>query len=163
MVAVVAVPQSPSVPDRQDTAERWQRARERAKAANVQLAYYAASDTWFVTSASHPGVVYESDGHGCTCLAYANGDPVCLHRAAVRDHLAARAALGIELLAAKAALATIDDELAAYNASVDGDGAFAYRNRRRHDELLAVRDIAQRRVWDAQDALGRTQDGQAAA
>lgn len=138
MSAAVAVPiqQPKPAPVRQDTPERWQRASERAKLASVELTYYELSDTWFVSSATYPGVHYESDGTHCTCEAYANGDPVCLHRAAVRDHLAERAALGIELLQRQEELRQNWEVLDRYNAALGRDGDLSPRG------------------WDALDRAG---------
>lgn len=87
MSAVVAQRITTSRPN---IAQRWERASERARVANVQVTPVDDLGTCRVTSASYPGVSYESDGIHCTCAAYANGDPVCLHRAAVRDHIAAQ-------------------------------------------------------------------------
>lgn len=69
---------------------RWERASERARIASVQVTAIDDLGTYRVNSATYPGVSYESDGTLCTCQAAANGDPVCLHRAAVRDHIAAQ-------------------------------------------------------------------------
>lgn len=69
-------------------ADRWQRASERATVANVIVTAHDDLGNYTVTSASHPGVAYLSDGVGCTCQAAQMGDVVCLHRAAVRDYQA---------------------------------------------------------------------------
>ena len=74
---------------RLDLGERWLRAAERARLAGVQVRQLAGSGQWIVTSASDPTVAYETDGMACNCAAaLLGGDPVCLHRAALRDHLA---------------------------------------------------------------------------
>jgi hypothetical protein len=71
-----------------DPAERWKRASERARLAGVQVRQLAGSGQWIVTSASDPNVAYETDGVTCNCAAaLLGGDSVCLHRAALRDHL----------------------------------------------------------------------------
>lgn len=77
-------------PVRSDSPERWARASERALLAQVIVTPIDELGTFRVTSATYPGVSYESDGMHCTCQAAAHDDPVCLHRAAVRDHLDAQ-------------------------------------------------------------------------
>jgi hypothetical protein len=81
--------QALATPRHRDTSERWEAARNRAHLANVQVRQLAGSGQWIVTSASDPTVAYETDGVTCNCAAaLLGGDPVCLHRAALRDHLA---------------------------------------------------------------------------
>lgn len=71
-----------------DTPERWEAALERAHLAGVQVRQLAGSGQWIVTSATGAEVAYETDGTTCTCAAaMLGGDPVCLHRAALREHL----------------------------------------------------------------------------
>jgi hypothetical protein len=86
VIAVVSIQaQSPNL----NLAERWQRASERARLAGVQVRQLAGSGQWIATSASDPTVAYETDGVICNCAAaLLGGEPVCLHRAALRDHLA---------------------------------------------------------------------------
>lgn len=72
---------------RRSTPERWARALERARLAQVRIHRTEDEGTYAVTSASRPGIEYWSDGTYCTCDAAGNGDPVCLHRAAVRAAL----------------------------------------------------------------------------
>jgi hypothetical protein len=74
----------------QDLSARWQRASERAKLPNVIVTPIDSVGTYHVTSASHPGVAYATDGLNCTCQAAQFGDEICLHRAAVRDYQAAQ-------------------------------------------------------------------------
>lgn len=71
------------------TPERWAKALERANAALVEVTEIEP-DLFRVTSASHPGVSYECTVLHCACDAWANGDEVCLHRAAARDFIARR-------------------------------------------------------------------------
>lgn len=67
-----------------DLVSRWNRALERAHAAGI-TATPVAGKAWFaVTSADH-SVVYMTDRDRCTCAAAQHGDPVCCHRALVRD------------------------------------------------------------------------------
>ena len=67
---------------------RWKSALARARLAGVQVRQLAGSGQWIVTSASDPTVAYETDGTTCNCAAaLLGGDPVCLHRAALRNHL----------------------------------------------------------------------------
>ena len=83
----VAVSVAPA--DRGEQAMRWARALERAQLAQVEITAIDDLGTFQVTSASHHGVVYFSDGIHCTCKAAEVHDPVCLHRAAIRNHQAA--------------------------------------------------------------------------
>lgn len=72
-----------------DTPERWEAALKRAHAAGVKV-YELGQGRYVVTSAHDPAKAYEVtiQPETCTCQAGTSGDPVCLHRAAVRDHLA---------------------------------------------------------------------------
>jgi hypothetical protein len=71
-----------------DTPDRWEAALQRAHLAGVQVRQLAGSGQWIVTSASASEIAYETDGATCTCAAAMLGDdPVCLHRAALREHL----------------------------------------------------------------------------
>jgi hypothetical protein len=70
-------------PRRQVSPERWQRAPERALFAGVDAKQLAGTGQWIVSSASRPGLAYQTDGISCGCeAAMLGGDPVCLHRAA---------------------------------------------------------------------------------
>lgn len=89
MSTALATPAQAPASIRIESPERWHRASERAQLAGVTITPVDDLGTYRVTSASKPGVSYETDGIHCTCDAAANGDPVCLHRAAVRDQLAA--------------------------------------------------------------------------
>lgn len=74
---------------RPDTQERWSRALDRAHVAGVQVYQCQGSGQWIATSSSDPNAAYECDGVDCTCAAaLLGGDPVCCHRAAVREKLA---------------------------------------------------------------------------
>src|SRR5690349_5038823 len=94
MSTVLAQPaQGPAgfaIAEPQELTARWQRAGEWAKLANVIVTAIDQVGTYQVTSASHPGVAYATDGLNCTCQAAQFGDAVCLHRAAVRDYQAAQ-------------------------------------------------------------------------
>jgi hypothetical protein len=72
----------------QDTLERWEAALARAKSAGVKV-YELGRGRYAVTSAHDTGKAYEvtTVPETCSCPAALGGDPVCLHRAAVRDHL----------------------------------------------------------------------------
>ncbi len=88
--AQVPAPSAANGPEVRDLSDRWQRASERAKLANVIVTPIDSVGTYQVTSASYPGVAYATDGLNCTCQAAQFGDEVCLHRAAVRDYQAAQ-------------------------------------------------------------------------
>ena len=69
--------------NRAPSPERWQRALERALFAGVEAKQLAGTGQWIVSSASRPGLAYQTDGISCDCEAdMLGGDPVCLHRAA---------------------------------------------------------------------------------
>jgi hypothetical protein len=84
-----------------------------------------------VTSKSEPGIVYQTDGIECGCLAHVNGDPVCSHRA-LYHHL--RGVLNIDPEptppAAPAAVATVSPYLCA---TCEDAGAVRVPNRIRPD------------------------------
>ncbi len=63
------------------TATRWDAALARAISYGIALRYEALTGMAVVESASDAMLCYVTDGRTCTCLAGANGDPVCLHRA----------------------------------------------------------------------------------
>ena len=73
---------------RQDTPERWANALKRAQDANVKV-FELGRGRYAVTSAHDANKAYEVTviPERCTCPAAMGGDPVCLHRAAVRAHL----------------------------------------------------------------------------
>lgn len=87
-ISIAQPAQAPVNVRRADTPERWGKALERAHLAGVQVRQLAGSGQWIVTSASEPNAAYETDGTTCTCAAAMLGsDPVCLHRAALRERL----------------------------------------------------------------------------
>lgn len=67
-----------------DLVSRWNRALERAHAAGI-TATPVARKPWFAVSSTDHTVVYMTDRDRCTCAAAQHGDPVCCHRALVRD------------------------------------------------------------------------------
>jgi len=69
----------------QDTPERWEAALARAKQAGVKV-FELGRGRYAVTSAHATDKAYEVTvvPETCTCPAAVGGDPVCLHRAAVR-------------------------------------------------------------------------------
>ena len=74
-------------PPRADTPERWQRAADRALAEGIEVRQVADSGAWVATSGRDSAAAYSvgvtgNVAHGCGCLAGANDDPVCKHRAA---------------------------------------------------------------------------------
>jgi hypothetical protein len=72
----------------QDTPERWEAALARAKQAGVKV-YELGRGRFAVTSAHDLSKAYEVTAipERCTCPAAQAGDPVCVHRAALRAHL----------------------------------------------------------------------------
>ncbi len=69
-------------PVRPTTPERWQAALKRALAAGVEVRQLAGSGAWVAGSATDPRAAYVVSGQACECRAAAEGDPVCVHRAA---------------------------------------------------------------------------------
>ncbi len=71
-----------------DSPERWAAALKRAQDAGVKV-YELGRGRYAVTSAHDPSKAYEvtTVPERCTCPAAQAGDPVCLHRAMVREHL----------------------------------------------------------------------------
>ncbi|MDP9359574.1 MAG: hypothetical protein M3R02_30660 [Chloroflexota bacterium] len=69
-------------PVRRATPQRWQAALRRALAAGVEVRQLAGSGAWVASSATDPRAAYVVSGQSCECRAAAEGDPVCLHRAA---------------------------------------------------------------------------------
>jgi len=67
-----------------DLVSRWNRALDRAHAAGI-TAIPVAGKSWFAVSSTDHTVVYMTDRDRCTCAAGQHGDPVCCHRALVRE------------------------------------------------------------------------------
>lgn len=73
---------------RPNTRERWRAALARARREGISVRQLTASGAWIATSTTDPYIAYEVSVHRCTCPAAQLGDdPVCKHRAALRDHL----------------------------------------------------------------------------
>jgi hypothetical protein len=73
---------------RPDTPDRWFAALERAEREGVSVRQLTGSGAWIATSTSDPHTAYEVSVHRCTCKAAEFGDdPVCKHRARLRDYL----------------------------------------------------------------------------
>lgn len=64
--------------------DRWDRALERAHAAGI-TALPVAGRNWYAVTSSDQSMVYMADRDRCTCPAGQHGDPVCQHRALVRE------------------------------------------------------------------------------
>jgi hypothetical protein len=88
MTTTFAPAQAPVSLRHQDTPERWEAALARAKSAGVKV-YALGYGRFAVTSAHDAGRAYQVTTlpETCTCPAAQVGDPVCIHRAAVRDDL----------------------------------------------------------------------------
>ena len=67
-----------------DLVSRWNRALDRAHAAGI-TATPVAGKTWYAVTSTDQSVVYMTDRDRCTCAAGQHGDPVCCHRALVRE------------------------------------------------------------------------------
>lgn len=71
---------------RPNTYRRFEAACERATAKGIRVLAYR--DGRAIVSASNGRDAYMTDGHTCSCRAAIEGDPICLHRAALSMHLA---------------------------------------------------------------------------
>lgn len=87
MSVILSQPGKMPVTFRQNTPERWQAAFERARRSGVTI-YEVGIGRYVVTSATQRHRAYETDGVRCSCPAGYSGDPVCVHRAALRGYLA---------------------------------------------------------------------------
>jgi hypothetical protein len=67
-----------------ESAERWQKALQRAIANGLEVFMVADTGERMVTSASQLDTLHRTDCRHCTCAAGVAGDPVCQHRAVVR-------------------------------------------------------------------------------
>lgn len=73
---------------RPNTSARWRAALARARQEGVSVRQLAASGAWIATSTTDPHTAYEVSVYRCTCKAAEFGsDPVCKHRAALREQL----------------------------------------------------------------------------
>jgi len=70
----------------QDTPERWQAALTRAHAQGVTVRQIMCG-AWVATSGTDNDSAYLVTSHGCECAAGVALDPVCKHRAALREML----------------------------------------------------------------------------
>ena len=70
----------------QDTPERWQAALTRAHAQGVTCRQIMCG-AWVATSGTDTEAAYLVTSHGCECAAGVALDPVCKHRAALREML----------------------------------------------------------------------------
>jgi len=70
----------------QDTPERWQTALRRASAQGVTVRQIQCG-AWVATSGTDSEAAYLVTSHGCECAAGVALDPVCKHRAALREML----------------------------------------------------------------------------
>lgn len=66
---------------RKASQDRWQAALARAIDAGLETWRIGGTGEFLVASKSAPGLAHRTDGRDCTCVAGANGDPVCQHRA----------------------------------------------------------------------------------
>ncbi len=74
---------------RPDTPARWQAALRRALEEGVETRQLAGCGMWIATSSTEAGTAYEVTPWSCECHAGQFGDPVCKHRAALRERLGA--------------------------------------------------------------------------
>ena len=74
---------------RANTPARWQAALRRALDEGVEVRQLAGCGMWVATSTSSAGTAYEVNPWECECHAGQHGDPVCKHRAVLRERLGA--------------------------------------------------------------------------
>ena len=96
-----------SLPSRSTVAQAWQRAAQRALAADLPHQLRQGGGSVLVPSKSTDGAVYHvalvnGQAGSCDCAAALNGRAACAHRAAVALRLAEREA-GIRITAVKSA------------------------------------------------------------
>ncbi len=72
---------------RADSPARWQAALRRALAEGIEIRQLAGCGMWIATSSNQAGTAYEVTQWECECHAGQHGDPVCKHRAALRERL----------------------------------------------------------------------------
>ncbi len=76
---------TPVIPGRSDTAARWAAALDRAVTHGITVLQDPSTGSF--TAPSTDGTRhYVVSWYGCSCAAGQGGDPVCLHRAAFRQH-----------------------------------------------------------------------------
>jgi hypothetical protein len=71
-------------PSRIETPARWQKALRRALENGVEILTASDDGERFATSASRLDLLHRVDPYRCTCEAGIAGDPICMHRAALR-------------------------------------------------------------------------------
>src|SRR5690349_22587078 len=69
---------------RVETPERWAKALERALENGVEILMASDDGERFATSASRLDLLHRVDPYRCSCEAGVAGDPICMHRAALR-------------------------------------------------------------------------------
>src|SRR5689334_22463332 len=70
-----------------ETPQRWHAALRRSVENGIQLLMVNDTGERFATSSKNDGALYRVDTETCSCPAGVAGDPVCLHRAALRAAL----------------------------------------------------------------------------
>lgn len=81
---------------RAETPERWARALTRALYGGIEI-YTTASGQRFATSATQHDMLYAVTPDSCECRAAQEGDPICVHRAALRSILGSLPALTLRI------------------------------------------------------------------
>ncbi len=86
MVTTTPVQPSRRAP-RLDTPARWQAALTRAHEESIEVRQLAGCGAWIATSGTDATTAYVLTPWECECHAGAFGDPICKHRAALRQRL----------------------------------------------------------------------------
>ncbi len=76
---------APVTPGRSETAARWAAALDRADTHGITVRQDPITGVFTAPSSDHARH-YVVSWYGCECAAAQGGDPVCLHRAAYRNH-----------------------------------------------------------------------------
>lgn len=81
---------------RPETPNRWARALTRALYGGVEI-FTTASGQRFATSATQHDMLYAVSETTCECRAAQEGDPICMHRAALRSILGTLSVLTLRI------------------------------------------------------------------
>ncbi len=75
-----------AIATRPNTPIRWAAALDRARSKGIKL-FHDVVDGHYYALSSDGHTLYPVSAFSCACIAAVQGDPVCVHRAALRSHL----------------------------------------------------------------------------
>lgn len=108
---------------RRDTPARWAAARTRAAERGTRIFQDSASGQVFATG-SDGQTIYRVGWDTCDCRAAAEGDPICQHRAAFREHCQAEDRAVARMLAASEGAVVLSVPAPAVCPDCHGEGTF---------------------------------------